>query len=330
MGIRSWFRKEWFLLALVGAVALASFWPELGRSGGLLRLEVVSNWGVALVFFLTGLGLSAAALRDGALKWKVHVLVQLSTYALFPLLWWGFSALFGRWLPQDLALGFAYLCALPSTISSSVAMTVLAKGNVPAAIFNASVSSLLGIVLTPLLVALMAGTSGATLPFGEAVWKLTQLLLLPLVAGQLLRPLLLGFYTRYKSRITLIDRWVIILLVLSAFSDSVASGLWRDHGAELLVKAALGAALFLAAVIVLSRLASRAMGLSVEDEIAAVFCGSKKTLASGVPMAKLLFGAHPAVGVIVLPIMFYHQLQLILCSWLAQRYAARPAPVSGA
>ncbi len=325
-GVRlwSWIRKEWFLLALVGAVALASAWPDLGRSGGLLRLETVSNWGVALVFFLTGLGLSTAALRDGALKWRVHLLVQLATYALFPLLWWGFTALLGRWLPPDLALGFAYLCALPSTISSSVAMTVLAKGNVPAAIFNASASSLLGIVLTPLLVTLMAGTSGATLPFGEAVWKLTQLLLLPLVAGQLLRPLLLGFHTRHKARLSLVDRWVIILLVLSAFSDSVASGLWRDHGAELLIKAAVGAALFLGVVVVLSRAAARAMGMPVEDEIAAVFCGSKKTLASGVPMAKLLFGTHPAVGVIVLPIMFYHQLQLILCSWLAQRYAARP------
>ncbi|MBB3196587.1 bile acid:sodium symporter family protein [Roseateles terrae] len=317
-------RKEWFLLALVGAVVLASVWPDLGRSGGWLRLELVSNWGVALVFFLTGLGLSSAALRDGALKWRVHLLVQLSTYALFPLLWWAFMALFSRWLPQDLALGFAYLCALPSTISSSVAMTVLARGNVPAAIFNASVSSLLGIVLTPALVSLMSGASGATLPFGEAVWKLTQLLLLPLVAGQLLRPLLLGFHQRHKASISLVDRWVIILLVLSAFSDSVASGLWRDHGAELLVKAAAGAAVFLVVVIALTRLATRLLGMSVEDEIAAVFCGSKKTLASGVPMAKLLFGAHPAVGVIVLPIMFYHQLQLILCSWLAQRYAARP------
>ncbi len=316
-------RKEWFLLALVAAVALASVWPDLGRSGGLLRLEVVSNWGVALVFFLTGLGLSAAALRDGAMKWQVHLLVQLSTYALFPLLWWAFMALFSRWLPQDLALGFAYLCALPSTISSSVAMTVLARGNVPAAIFNASASSLLGIVLTPALVSVMSGSSGAALPFGEAVWKLTQLLLLPLLAGQLLRPLLLSFHQRHKARISLVDRWVIILLVLSAFSDSVASGLWRDHGAELLVKAAVGAGLFLVVVVALTRWGARLLGLSVEDEIAAVFCGSKKTLASGVPMAKLLFGAHPAVGVIVLPIMFYHQLQLILCSWMAQRYAAR-------
>lgn len=316
-------RKEWFLLALVGAVALASVWPDLGRSGGLLRLDVVSNWGVALVFFLTGLGLSSAALRDGAMKWRVHLLVQLSTYALFPLLWWAFMALFGRWLPQDLALGFAYLCALPSTISSSVAMTVLARGNVPAAIFNASASSLLGIVLTPALVTWMSGSSGATLPFGEAVWKLTQLLLLPLLAGQLLRPLLLGFHQRHKARISLVDRWVIILLVLSAFSDSVASGLWRDHGADLLVKAATGAGLFLVVVVALTRWVARLTGMPVEDEIAAVFCGSKKTLASGVPMAKLLFGAHPAVGVIVLPIMFYHQLQLILCSWMAQRYAAR-------
>lgn len=320
-----WVRKEWLLLSLVGAVVLASAWPELGRSGGWLRLDVVSNWGVALVFFLTGLGLSVAALRDGALRWRVHALVQACTFVLFPLLWWGFSHLFGRWLPPELALGFAYLCALPSTISSSVAMTVLARGNVPAAIFNASASSLLGIVLTPLLVTLMAGASGATLPVAEAIWKLTQLLLLPLLAGMALRRWLLPFQQRHKARLALVDRWVIVLLVLSAFSDSVASGLWRDHGAGLLLMAAAGSALLLVVVLLLSRTAARAMGLPVEDEITAVFCGSKKTLASGVPMAKLLFGAHPAVGVIVLPIMFYHQLQLIVCSWLAQRYAARGA-----
>lgn len=321
-----WLKREWFLLALFGAVALASAWPQLGQSGGLLQLDRVSNWGVALVFFLTGLGLSTAALRDGALRWRVHLLVQLSTFLLFPLLWWGFHALLGRWLPPDLALGFAYLCALPSTISSSVAMTVIARGNVPAAIFNASASSLLGIVLTPALVSWMAGASGAALPFGEAVWKLTQLLLLPLLAGQLARPLLGAFHQRHKSAATLVDRGVIILLVLSAFSDSVASGLWRDHGASLLLMALAGSAVLLAVVLALSRWAARAAGMSVEDEITTVFCGSKKTLASGVPMAKLLFGAHPALGVIVLPIMFYHQLQLICCSWMAQRYAARTRP----
>lgn len=322
--LRLWLRKEWFMLSLMGCVLLASVWPALGQAGGPLHLEQVSTWGVALVFFLTGLGLSTGALRDGLLRWRVHLLVQLCTFALFPLLWWLLYRLLGRWVAPELALGFAYLCALPSTISSSVAMTVMARGNVPAAIFNASFSSLLGIVATPALLVLMLGHGGGALPFGQAVWKLTQLLLLPLLAGQLARPLMLGAYQRHKRWVTLVDRWVILLLVLSAFSDSVAAGLWRDHGAGLLLSTLAGSALLLAVVLWLSRALARRLGLSLEDEITAVFCGSKKTLASGVPMAKLLFGAHPALGVIVLPIMFYHQLQLIICSWLAQRYAARP------
>lgn len=314
-------KKEWFMLSLLGAVLLASLFPALGKSGGLLHLDLISNAGVALIFFLTGLGLSLHELRGGLLRWRVHLLVQLCTFALFPLLWWGFAALFSRWLPTDLALGFAYLCALPSTISSSVAMTAIARGNVPAAIFNATLSSLLGIVLTPALLALMTHAGGGGLSFGAAVLKIAQLLLLPLVLGQLARPLLRGWHQRNKPYLTVVDRSVIVLLVLSAFSDSVEAGLWRSHGLGMLVEALLGAALFLAVVLMISTWAARRVGLAREDEITAVFCGSKKTLASGVPMAKLLFGAHPALGVIVLPIMFYHQLQLITCSLLASRYA---------
>lgn len=313
------------MLSLVLAVVVASLFPALGRSGGLLHLDQVSNAGVALIFFLTGLGLSLHELRGGLLRWRVHLLVQLSTYALFPLLWWGFASLFGRWLPPELALGFAYLCALPSTISSSVAMTAIARGNVPAAIFNATLSSLLGIVLTPLLLALMVGTQGGGPGLMEAVLKIAQLLLLPLVLGQLSRPLLLRWHQRYKRYTTLADRWVILLLVLAAFSDSVEAGLWRSHGAGLLLTTLLGTALLLALVLLISTWLARRAGLAREDEITAVFCGSKKTLASGVPMAKLLFGAHPALGVIVLPIMFYHQLQLMVCAILAGRYARRAA-----
>ena len=310
------------MVSLLLAIAAASAFPALGRTGGLLHLDQLSHGGVALIFFLTGLGLSMHELHGGLLRWRIHLLVQLCTFALFPLLWLGLNSLFGRWLPPDLALGFAYLCALPSTISSSVAMTAIAKGNVPAAIFNATLSSLLGIALTPAILLLLAGAGGqASMNIGEAVWKLTQLLLVPLVIGQLSRPLLLKLHHRYKRYTTLIDRWVILLLVFAAFCDSVDQGLWRDHGAGLLGLAVLGAAVFLALVLMISTLLAQAIGLVREDEIAAVFCASKKSMASGVPMAKLLFGAHPGLGVIVLPVMFYHQIQLIACSVLASRYA---------
>ncbi|MCK6372496.1 MAG: bile acid:sodium symporter [Zoogloea sp.] len=319
-----WLHKEWFLIGMLGAVVLATFLPDLGRSGGTLHGDVLANIGIAIVFFLHGLGLSFASLRQGLFSWRVHVVAQAMTFAVFPLVWLLADALVGKWLPRDLALGFCYLCALPSTISSSVAMTGLARGNVPAAIFNATLSSVLGIVLTPVLVGLFTHVEGQSLPFLETVMSIAKLLLLPLVAGQLMRPLLHAWHHRHKRFTHLLDRWVILMLVYSAFCDSVASGLWRDNGAGVLVTAILGAGLILIVVLVLSTVVARRLGFSIEDEITTVFCGSKKTLASGVPMAKLLFGANPAIGLIVLPIMFYHQIQLFVCSMLANRYAARP------
>lgn len=215
---------------------------------------------------------------------------------------------------------------LPSTVSSSVALTGVAKGNVPAAIFNATLSGLLGIVLTPALVALLAHVSNQGLSFLDAVLGIARMLLLPLVLGQVLRPWLHAWHHRHKKLATAVDRGAILLMVFGAFADSVASGLWRDHGVSLLLVAAAGAALFLFVVLFLTRWTARLLGFPVEDEIATVFCGSKKTLASGVPMAKLIFGTHPALGVIVLPIMFYHQIQLLVCSVMANRYAARKEP----
>lgn len=316
-------KKEWFLAGMVGAVLLATLAPGWGRSGGPLHGDQLADVGIAIVFFLHGLGISLTALRNGLSRWRVHVFVQLCTFAVFPLLWLAAYALVGRWLPQGLAFGFCYLCALPSTISSSVAMTAVAKGNVPAAIFNATLSSLLGIVITPLLVAAFAGTEGQMLSFADAVLGIAKQLLLPLVLGQLLRPLLHAWHSRHKRWTNLADRWVILLLVYTAFCDSVASGLWRDNGLDVLATALIGAALILALVLALSTWAVRRLGFPLEDEITAVFCGSKKTMASGVPMAKLLFGAHPSLGLILLPIMLYHQLQLFVCSLLASRYAAK-------
>ncbi|TCO83814.1 sodium/bile acid cotransporter 7 [Plasticicumulans lactativorans] len=317
--------RDWFLGGMVAAVVLATLFPHLGSSSGPLHTDLLTDAGIFAVFFLHGIGLSTHSLKAGLLRWRLHLLVQTFTFAVFPLLWIAARATLGGWLPADLLLGFLYLCALPSTISSSVAMTAMARGNVPAAIFNATLSSLLGIVLTPLLIGLLAGASGQGLALGQAVLDIARLLLLPFALGQALRPLCGAWFARYKRFTNTFDKCVILLLVYASFCDSVLGGLWTRYGVDTLLLTLVGAAILLAIVLLLTTRAAARLGFSVEDEITAVFCGSKKTLASGMPMAKLLFGAHPALGMIVLPIMFYHPLQLLVCSVLAERYARRPA-----
>lgn len=320
--------KDWFLAGMISAVALATLYPDAGRTGGTIHADKLSDYGIFAVFFFHGLGLSTEQMWAGVSRWKLHVVVQAFTFGLFPLLWLGLNAAVGGRIPEGLMLGFFYLCALPSTISSSVAMTAIAKGNVPAAIFNATLSSLLGVFLTPLLVSLVAGSGGGTLSLGEAIVKIAGLLLLPFVAGQALRPLAGRWFARYKRYINSFDKLVILMLVYASFCDSVRSGLWTNYGLGLLGLTVGVTALILAVVLFMSTRVGKLLGFDREDRITAVMCGSKKTLASGVPMAKLLFGAHPALGMIVLPIMFYHQLQLFACSIVAERYArgaARPS-----
>ena len=291
--------------------------------------NVVADVGIFAVFFLHGVGLSTEKLRAGMSRWKLHVVVQAFTFVVFPLLWLVLRVAAGDLIPAHLLLGFLYLCALPSTISSSVAMTGVARGNVAAAIFNATLSSLLGVFLTPLIVSAAIGGSGGGLSLADAMLKIAALLVLPLVIGQLVRPFVGAWFARYKRYTSFFDRCVILSLVYVSFCDSVAAGLWTRYGAGTIALTAGGAGLILAIVLFLTRRVTRALRFEVEDEIASVFCGSKKTLASGVPMAKLIFGAHPGLGLIVLPIMFYHQLQLLVCSVLAERYASRDRPRAG-
>lgn len=314
---------DWFLLGMVAAVVLASVAPRWGQSDGPLHMGRVTDVGVFLLFFLHGMGLSTDNLKTGASRWKLHLLVQACTYVLFPV-WWALGALaFGPWISHELLMGFFFLAVLPSTVSSSVAMTALARGHVAAAVLNATLSTLLGVFLTPLLVGLVMGGQAGGLDMGATMLKVAQMLLLPFVVGHLLRPWLSRFFARIKPVTNVFDKGVIVLMVWSAFSDSVADGLWSRHGPLLLAEAMLGAALFLFPMLWFTRRVARALGFSVEDEIVAVFCGSKKTLASGMPMAKLLFGGSAAMGVLVLPIMLYHQLQLFVCAVMARRYAAR-------
>ena len=285
--------------------------------------EVLVKVGVALIFFLHGVALSFQKLKAGTLRWPLHLMVQGTTFLFFPILGWLLLLIFGRWLPHDLWTGFFYLCALPSTVSSSVAMTAAARGNVPVAVFNATLSSLIGIFLTPLWIGLVIGTSGGSLPLGKVVLDLVLWLLLPLVIGQLARPVLGKWAQNHKSLINNVDKGTILLLVYTSFCDSVVDGVWTKNGASALAPAFAGAILLFVIVFGALRALCAKANIAPADSAAVIFCGTKKTLASGVPMAHLIFGANPGLGLILLPILIYHPLQLAICGWLASRWAKR-------
>ena len=313
-------KPDWFLIGMVAAMVLAWAFPAPGAAGGWMHPTLVTKIGVALIFFLHGVALSFGALKAGALRWPLHVLVQCSTFLFFPLLGLALYASLGDSVSAELKLGLFFLCALPSTVSSSVAMTAAARGNVAGAVFNATLSGLLGVFLTPLWIAFVLKTSGHTQPLGPVILDLLRWLVLPLAVGQALHPWLGHVAARHKAGINVVDRSTILLLVYTSFCDSFAQGIWSQHGAgQLWLVLAIAIALFVVVMFAVS-VASRALQFSREDRIAAMFCGSKKTLASGVPMAKLIFGAHPALGMILLPIMIYHPLQLVICGVLAERW----------
>lgn len=312
---------DWFLPGMVAATGLAWLFPGPGSAGGWMHPDLLTKGGIALIFFLHGVALSFAALKAGTLRWPLHLVVQVCTFLLFPLL--GLALMFalrGK-ISAELNLGFFYLCALPSTVSSSVALTAAARGNVAAALFNATLSSLLGVFLTPLWVAFVLKTSGHAQPLGPVILDLVKWLVVPLVLGQLCRPLFAKWASQNKSRINSADRATILVLVYTSFCDSFKDGVWSQHGWATVALVLAVATLLFTVVMSVTKAASRGLGFNREDRIAAMFCGSKKTLASGVPMARLIFAGHPGIGLILLPIMIYHPLQLVICGVLAKRWA---------
>ncbi|MFT3976218.1 MAG: bile acid:sodium symporter family protein [Sphingomonas bacterium] len=312
-----------FLLAMLGAIALAFAAPHLGAEGGPLHLGLLTTIGIGFVFFLHGANLSPQALKAGAANWRIHVAVQGTTFILFPLI--GFAIFFGLRpvLAYEVRLGIFFLCALSSTISSSVAMTSMARGNVPAAVFDASLSGIIGMVVTPMLVAMVTAVSGRPFPILPAIADVAMTLLLPFALGQAMRGLIGAWLVANKRIINLLDRGVIVLIVYAAFCDSTASGLWWQYSPWVIAEIAVIAGALLALVLWFTGRLARAWGFALPDEVTTVFCGSKKSLANGAPIAKILFGASPALGMMMLPLILYHQLQLIVCSVLARRYAAR-------
>ena len=306
-----------YLLMLLATVGLASVLPARGIWAGIAG--GVADAAIALLFFLHGAKLSREAILDGARAWKLHLTVASLTFVIFPLLGLGIRAIPG--LEPSLATGVLFLTLLPSTVQSSIAFTAIAGGNVAAAVCSASFSNLAGIFITPVLTALLI--TGKAQGFStDPIVSISLQLLLPFVAGHLLRPWIGGFVQRHKKMLGYTDRGSILLVVYTAFGAAVLDGLWQKVTLGELALIALLALALLAAIMVIGNLLGRMLGFSHEDRVVILFCGSKKSLATGVPLAGVLFPAAQ-VGAIILPLMFFHQIQLMVCAVLARRLAAQ-------
>ncbi|MGI4816150.1 MAG: bile acid:sodium symporter family protein [Janthinobacterium lividum] len=312
-----------FTLSLVATVVVASFLPCAGRTA--TAFEWLTNFAVGLLFFLHGAKLSRRALVDAITHWRLHLLIVGMTFVLFPLLGIALKPLLSPLVPQAMYVGVIFLCCLPSTVQSSIALTSLAKGNVPAAVCAASASTLLGIFITPLWASVLissslAGSGGASAL--DMLGKIVAQLLVPFAVGQLLRPRIGAWVDRHRGMLRSVDQGSLILVVYTAFSAAVVEGLWRHVPLIALGGVIVVNAVLLGVALLCTGWLARRLGFSTADRITIMFCGSKKSLASGVPMAKVMF-ASQTVGMIVLPLMVFHQLQLMVCSIMAQRLGQR-------
>lgn len=311
-----------YTLILIVVVLAATIVPA--RGNGALFFEWATTLAIGLLFFLHGAKLSRRAIIDGATHWRLHLLVFGFTFIVFPLIGWAFKPVLVPLLGLPLFIGMLYLCALPGTVQSAIAFTAMARGNVPAAICSASASSLIGIVLTPMLLKLLLGAEGAsgTMPMLDAIMNISAQLLLPFLAGHLMRPWIGSWIDRNQSWLKNVDQSSILLVVYTAFSASVVGGLWDTVPPATLIILTLVCCALLALVLYATTWLARVLGFNKEDEITIVFCASKKSMATGVPMAQVLFTAS-AIGPALLPLIIFHQIQLMVCAVMAQQYARR-------
>ncbi|MFT4042467.1 MAG: bile acid:sodium symporter family protein [Gordonia sp. (in: high G+C Gram-positive bacteria)] len=307
-----------FVLAILAAVVVAAIFPARGAGAHIVDVLVVVA--IVALFFLYGARLHPRDALAGVTHWRLHVTILAFTFIVFPCIGAALRPITEPLIGHDLYTGLLYLTLVPSTVQSSIAFTSIARGNIAGAIVSASASNLLGVLLTPVLVVLlMPGTSGVHITASSVVAIVLEILV-PFIAGQLCRPVISPLLKRYAEPTKLVDRGSIILVVYSAFSEGVRNGIWSLVRPWQVVAVAVIALLLVIVMLVVTRAAGRRLGFNRGDVIAIQFCGTKKSLATGLPMATVLFSG-PVVGLIVLPLMIFHQLQLILCSWLASRYA---------
>ena len=318
--INRW-RPDNFVLALAATVACATLLPCRGI--GATIFGTLGTFAIASLFFLQGARLSRDSIIAGMTNWHLHFIIAATTFALFPMLGIAITTLFPHALTQTLMLGVLFLCALPSTVQSSIALTSIAQGNVAGAVCAATASSLVGLLLTPLLFGLMSHRYDNAIDV-SGIWKILGQLLLPFIVGHLLRPWIGAWAARNRLVLSVTDRGSILLVVYTAFSAAVVNGIWHQLPLTTLVALGLIVAVLLATALLVTHAGAHICGFGHADQVAVVFCGSQKSMVAGIPIASVLFSG-PTLGVVVLPIMLYHPMQLVVCAWLARRFVKRAA-----
>jgi sodium/bile acid cotransporter 7 len=314
-----------FLLGLFAAIFLGYVFPEFGSPDSIMPWKQIINVGIGLVFFFYGVKLDPAQLVAGLQNWKLHVLIQLTTFLIFPILVFGLLQII-PWIDDDFKLGITYLAVLPSTVSASVVMVSIAGGNIPAAIFNASISSLLGVLITPAWMGILGGSAGVEVDFLSTLGELILKVILPVFLGIFLHKWIFPKLQKQLSKLKILDQMVIMIIVYTSFATSFAQEVFSPYQLDtlLIISASMLVLFFLMWGVI--ELVSKLLGFKHEDRITALFCGSKKSLVQGVVIGKVIFPDPAILGLILLPVMLYHIQQLIagsiIASWFARNKKA--------
>ena len=312
-----------FVLFIIGAILLAYVFPYLGTKESSFPINEISTVGISLIFFFYGLKLSPSKLKDGLKNYRLHVLVQATTFIVFPILVVVFKPLMQTQEQDTLWLSVFFLAALPSTVSSSVVMVSIAKGNIPAAIFNASISGIIGILVTPLWMGLFVDHSGTDFDFSTIYTQLIIQIIVPVILGLLLHRYLGAWAQRYSKQLTWFDKSIILLIIYKSFASSFAERIFTTISFLDIVLLLMVVLLLFFMVYFLTGFVAKKLNFSKEDSITAQFCGTKKSLVHGTVFSKIIFGNVASIGAILLPIMLFHAIQILLISIIAAKEAKR-------
>ncbi|MBU2997096.1 bile acid:sodium symporter [Cellulophaga baltica] len=312
-----------FVLSIIAVIIIAYFFPKWGTADSKIPLDIISTIGVSLIFFFYGLKLSPSKLKNGLKNWKLHILIQTSTFLIFPLLVLIFKPLIQNEEQEVIWLAFFFLAALPSTVSSSVVMVSIAKGNIPAAIFNASISGIIGVLLTPLWMGLFVQNATTDFNITDIYIKLFTQIILPVVIGVFLQRFLGVFAQKYSKQLTLFDKSIILLIIYKSFSNSFNDKIFSSVSVLDLLLLFISVIVLFSVLFFLTGFLAKRMKFNTEDQITAQFCGTKKSLVHGTVFSKIIFGNMASIGLILLPLMLFHTIQLLTISVVASKLAKK-------